>query len=398
MRLRYITLFIVSMLLFSCHKDEENNNLVGTAQWEDTAPVSSQKGNTAIQLQGNPGTQWYAHITEGEEWCSFALSSATSDKEGTLIDGITVLYVYFTENTGEEARNACISIKIGNGETTTLTLTQDGQKKSPGTEPGTGTKPQSANAWAEIPAYKENTSYQYVTHLTELNGAAVRNYSICYHKLHKTALWVAYPLHKCYLGSLDRTDEWIYDPEIGNEYQIYVKKAYKEYPTYDRGHQIPSADRNSTRDMNAQTFYFTNQTPQIGQKLNQGIWQKLEEVIRKNYTCSDTLYVVTGAYFANSNTKATDNNGVKVDVPTHYFKVLLRTKSGMTGKWVNQCEASDLQTIGFWLENKDYSETKVTKAICKKVSEIENLTGFTFFPGIPAEVKNDFNAIDWNLN
>ena len=136
MRLRYITLFIVSMLLFSCHKDEENNNLVGTAQWEDTAPVSSQKGNTAIQLQGNPGTQWYAHITEGEEWCSFALSSATSDKEGTLIDGITVLYVYFTENTGEEARNARISIKIGNGETTTLTLTQDGQKKSPGTEPG----------------------------------------------------------------------------------------------------------------------------------------------------------------------------------------------------------------------------------------------------------------------
>jgi endonuclease G len=371
---------------------------VGTAQWEDTAPVSSQKGNTAIQLQGNPGTQWYAHITEGEEWCSFALSSATSDKEGTLIDGITVLYVYFTENTGEEARNARISIKIGNGETTTLTLTQDGQKKSPGTEPGTGTKPQSANAWAEIPAYKENPNYQYVTHLTELNGTAVRNYSICYDKSHKTALWVAYPLHKCYLGSLDRTDEWIYDPEIGNEYQIYVKKAYKEYPTYDRGHQIPSADRNSTRDMNAQTFYFTNQTPQIGQKLNQGIWQKLEEVIRKNYTCSDTLYVVTGAYFANSNTKATDNNGVKVDVPTHYFKVLLRTKSGMTGKWVNQCEASDLQTIGFWLENKAYSETKVTKAICKKVSEIENLTGFTFFPGIPAEVKNDFNAIDWNLN
>lgn len=398
MRLRYITLFIVSMLLFSCHKDEENNNLVGTAQWKDTAPVSSQKGNTAIQLQGNPGTQWYAHITEGEEWCSFALSSATSDKEGTLIDGITVLYVYFTENTGEEARNARISIKIGNGETTTLTLTQDGQKKSPGTEPGTGTKPQSANAWAEIPAYKENPSYQYVTHLTELNGTAVRNYSICYDKSHKTALWVAYPLHKCYLGNIDRTNEWVYDPEIGNEYQIYVKRAYKEYPTYDRGHQIPSADRTFTRDMNAQTFYFTNQTPQIGQKLNQGIWQKLEEVIRKNYTCSDTLYVVTGAYFANSNTKATDNNGVKVDVPTHYFKVLLRTKSGMTGKWVNQCNASELQAIGFWLENKPYSETKVTKAICKKVSEIENLTGFIFFPGIPAEVKNDFNAIDWNLN
>lgn len=405
MRLRYITLFIVSILLFSCHKDEENNNLVGTAQWEDTAPVSSQKGNTAIQLQGNPGTKWYAHITEGEEWCSFTLSTTTSEKEGSLVDGTTVLYVYFSENTNEETRSANISFKIGNGEIITLTLTQEGQKSSSGTDsetepekPETDSKPQSANAWAEIPAYKENLNYQYVTHHTDLNGASVRNYSICYDKSHKTALWVAYPLHKCYLGNIDRTNEWIYDPKISNEYQIFVKRAYKEYPTYDRGHQIPSADRTSTREMNAQTFYFTNQTPQIGQKLNQGIWQKLEEVIRKNYTCSDTLYVVTGAYFAHSNTKATDNNKVKVDVPTHYFKVLLRTKSGMSGKWVNHCKASELQAIGFWLENKAYNETQVTKSHCKKVSEIEQLTGFTFFPDIPAEVKNDFNAIDWNLN
>lgn len=400
MRLRYITLFIVSMILFSCHKDEENNNLVGTAQWEDTSPVSSTKGNTSIRLQGNSGTKWHANITEGEEWCSFALLTTAPDKEGILTDGITVLYVYFTENTNEEARSANVSIRIGNGETIRLTLTQNGQKKSPGTNTGTDTEnnPKPASAWAEIPAYKENPAYQYVTHYTNLNGTSVRNYSMCYDKSHKAALWVAYPLHKCYLGSLDRTDEWIYNPEIENEYQIFVKRAYKEYPTYDRGHQIPSADRTSTREMNAQTFYFTNQTPQIGQKLNQGIWQKLEEVIRKNYTCSDTLYVVTGAYFAHSNTKATDNNKVKVDVPTHYFKVLLRTKSGMSGKWVNHCKASELQAIGFWLENKAYNETQVTKSHCKKVSEIEQLTGFTFFPDIPAEVKNDFNAIDWNLN
>lgn len=103
--------------------------------------------------------------------------------------------------------------------------------------------------------------------------------------------------------------------------------------------------------------------------------------------CSDTLYVVTGAYYGNASKQATDNNGVKVDVPTHYFKVLLRTKSGVSGKWVNQCDASQLQTIGFWLENKAYSESQPSKAICKKVSEIEQLTGFTFFPGIPQEVK-----------
>ena len=193
MRLRYITLFIVSMILFSCHKDEENNNLVGTAQWEDTSPVSSTKGNTSIRLQGNSGTKWHANITEGEEWCSFALSTTAPDKEGILTDGITVLYVYFTENTNEEARSANVSIRIGNGETIRLTLTQNGQKKSPGTNTGTDTEnnPKPASAWAEIPAYKENPAYQYVTHYTNLNGTSVRNYSMCYDKSHKAALWVA---------------------------------------------------------------------------------------------------------------------------------------------------------------------------------------------------------------
>ena len=114
--------------------------------------------------------------------------------------------------------------------------------------------------------------------------------------------------------------------------------------------------------------------------------------------CTDTLYVVTGAYFANSNTKAIDNNGTKVDVPTHYFKILLRSKSGMSGKWVNDCNASELQSIGFWFENRVYSDSQITKAVCKSVSEIERLTGFTFFPNIPEEVKEDFNTIDWYLN
>lgn len=242
------------------------------------------------------------------------------------------------------------------------------------------------------------TNFQYVTHYVNLNGKEVRNYSMCYDKSHKGALWVAYPLHSCYIGGLDRTDEWIYDPDIAEEYQIFVARAYKEYPAYDRGHQIPSADRTMTREMNAQTFYFSNQTPQTGKGLNQSIWMNLEDKLRKSYMCSDTLYVVTGAYYGNASKQATDNNGVKVDVPTHYFKVLLRTKSGVSGKWVNQCDASQLQTIGFWLENKAYSESQPSKAICKKVSEIEQLTGFTFFPGIPQEVKNDFNAIEWNLN
>lgn len=394
MTLRYLILFTLSVLLLSCRKDNESPLSTGTAEWKDVPVVSSQSGNTVIQIQGVQGIKWNARITEGAAWCSFSLANSIPEKDGVLTEGINALYVYFSENTDKEDRKAGISIQIGEGTPISLVLTQNG--KISGTDAETDAK-RPNKAWAEIPDYQANPAFRYVTHYTHLNGKSVRNYSICYDQSHKAALWVAYPLHKCYLGNLDRTDEWTYDPDIESLYQIYVKRAYKEHPKYDRGHQIPSADRTQTREMNAQTFYFTNQTPQVGKGLNQDIWQKLEEVIRKNYICADTLYVVTGAYFAHSNVKATDNNGVKADVPTHYFKVLLRTKSGMTGKWVRQCDASQLQAIGFWLENKAYSSTQITKDICKKVSEIEAITGFTFFPGIPSQVKNDFNAIEWNL-
>lgn len=386
---RYFLIAFLSLTLWACGSDEGAEIVPsGTAYWNNSSSVAAQKGNAAIRMEGTAGTQWQAEITEGSEWCSFSLSSKIATKDGTLVEGMNVLYVYYSDNINDAQRQATVTVCFAGGKQTVLTLSQKGQVNSP----------EFSTSWAEIPAYKEGTNFQYVTHYVNLNGKEVRNYSMCYDKSHKGALWVAYPLHSCYIGGLDRTDEWIYDPDIAEEYQIFVARAYKEYPAYDRGHQIPSADRTMTREMNAQTFYFSNQTPQTGKGLNQSIWMNLEDKLRKSYMCSDTLYVVTGAYYGNASKQATDNNGVKVDVPTHYFKVLLRTKSGVSGKWVNQCDASQLQTIGFWLENKAYSESQPSKAICKKVSEIEQLTGFTFFPGIPQEVKNDFNAIEWNLN
>lgn len=42
--------------------------------------------------------------------------------------------------------------------------------------------------------------------------------------------------------------------------------------------------------------------------------------------CDDTLYVVTGCYFDGTEGTTTDNGGNPCPVPTHYYKVLLRTK------------------------------------------------------------------------
>ncbi|MCB7181542.1 DNA/RNA non-specific endonuclease, partial [Longicatena sp. 210702-DFI.1.213] len=62
----------------------------------------------------------------------------------------------------------------------------------------------------------------------------------------------------------------------------------------------------------------------------------------RSYSCSDTLYVVTGAYFGPGATTTTDGVGSSVPVPTNYFKVLLRTKSGSTNKKVQDCSPNEL--------------------------------------------------------
>ena len=51
----------------------------------------------------------------------------------------------------------------------------------------------------------------------------------------------------------------------------------------------------------------------------------------RGWMCADTLYVVTGCYFDGTEGTTTDNGGNPCPVPTHYYKVLLRTKQGTTG-------------------------------------------------------------------
>ena len=156
--------------------------------------------------------------------------------------------------------------------------------------------------WAEMPAMVADDNLEYCSHDKLPSNNKLRNYSFCFDKEKHCALWVAYPLHRCYTeGEGNRTNAWSYDPCcIDNEYEPNLKNAY--YPqggssySHSRGHQLPSADRLASNEDNATTFYYTNMTPQL-QSLNGGTWETLESDLRDDYMCSDTLYVVTGAHF-----------------------------------------------------------------------------------------------------
>jgi endonuclease G len=85
---------------------------------------------------------------------------------------------------------------------------------------------------------------------------------------------------------------------------------------------------------------------------------------------SDTLFVVAGCYYEHDYWQeydSSDSNQAEPDpaqklctMPTHQFKMALRTKSGSTGKRIQECTADELQAVGFWIET--FTESPETSA------------------------------------
>ena len=262
---------------------------------------------------------------------------------------------------------------------------------------GAYVQPILTNGWAEMPAKMDGANLEYCYHDKLPSNNKLRNYSFCFDLEKHCALWVAYPLHECYTeGGGKRTNAWSYDPCcVDDAYEPNLKNAY--YPqggssnSHSRGHQLPSADRLASNEDNATTFYYTNMTPQL-QSLNGATWETLEGDLRNKWMCSDTLYVVTGAHFAPGYGYAYDNKGAgkACAVPTHYYKVILRTKKGDSGKWVGNCSADELQCVGFWFEHQGGAARQTMS-----VAEIEKKTGLTFFTNIKNAPKTTYNASEW---
>lgn len=373
--------FVLFSVLITCFiACDDEITVLNSAYWEKSSNVSAAGGAVAVVISGKPGVNWSAQVIDGDGWCSFNnIDYQLKNITGFITSNDNAIYLYCKRNYTSGTRQAKVSLKFDGEDAQILTLTQT----------------PSFSLYVETPMQKEEENYQYVTHYTTLNNKTVRNYSICFDITKKAALWVAYPIHASYFGSTNRTDEWAFDPVINDYFQANcVTRSYGG--PYDRGHQLPSADRLANREMNVQTFYMSNMTPQYDD-LNQKMWANLERKVRSN-NCSDTLYVVTGAYFdGNSSSTTTDGLGNRVPLPTHYFKVLLRTVSGASGKSIAQCSDNELKSIGFWVEHRSYGDIEPPRSICTTVVDIEAKTGFDFFPVVSEIVKQQNNPTQWGL-
>lgn len=307
----------------------------------------------------------------------------------------------YQENNAQESRSVKVTLTSDEYNISeSFNFIQGGAPEGGGSQGG-GDNVVMWRDWAELPVCNEREGFDYVVHggITVGGKSNQRNFTICFDREHKLATWVAYPLHKSHIGSSGRTEDWQYGPGIPEQYQPNLSKSYTG--NYDRGHQIPSGDRTGSKEMNRPTFYYSNMTPQASQ-FNQGGWATLENDVRSEI-CSDTLYVVTGALFLTSNDSSiakqtTDKSGKTCPIPSHYYKVLLRTKSGNTGKAIKDItNASELKAIAILIKHK--STCNIQNSDYIPIKELERQSGYTFFPAlndaIEDEVKSQCNPGAW---
>ncbi|WP_312186063.1 fimbrillin family protein [Sphingobacterium sp.] len=244
-----------------------------------------------------------------------------------------------------------------------------------------------SQAYLEIPKMNSLSNDEvFIQHFMP-DASDKRNYAMLYDKKLKMAYWVAYPLYSSILGSGNRTEAWGYDPQVSTAFQPLLMNAqgFSKYG-YDRGHQLPSADRNLNTSQNKTTFYFTNMTAQAS-RLNQGVWRLLEEKVRTWSAQCDTMYIVTGAIPTTSSDTmldfAQDNDGKDVAVPKYYFKALAMKKG------------SEYYTIAYKMNNEIPPSGVTFENYRLTVSDLEKATGFTFFPDLNNTQKGNINTSIW---
>lgn len=381
-------------LLASCDGNSKSDSAeIESSAYLQTTTVKGESTSCAVVLRAQQGMEYTATLSSEGGWCHFSNGSTTVSAAMETTD--KVLYVYFDKNPNGEARSADVAVEFADGVRAALHFTQQTYDSSIAF----------SREWPELPKC-DNDSYIYISHYADMGVKSnVRNYTACFNPQRRASMWVAYPLHTSHTtGDATRRENFGYDPLVSTSYQADMSRSY--VGAYDRGHQIPAADRKCTQTMMDQTFYATNMTPQAS-KFNQNLWGALEGKVR-SLACADTLYVVTGAWFdgerdSSVQTSTTDVQGNKCPIPTDYFKVLLRTTSGNSKKAVQDItDASELKAIGFWLSHRNSgSDTSITSQYCVSVSDIERITGFEFFPmideSIASQVKAQCNPSAWGI-
>ena len=201
--------------------------------------------------------------------------------------------------------------------------------------------------------------------------------AISYNPHHKQADWVFYPLGPDQLRNcVNRAKNFRADESLTRE----TRAELSDYAGsgYDRGHLSPAADNKFSGAAMSESFLLSNISPQPP-GFNQGIWARLENLVRAWALKFGGLYVATGPVLKNH--LPVIGRG-RVSVPEAYYKVLVTQDESRALALLLPVNASgDLQ------------------AYVTTVDEVERLTGTDFNRGVRNEEKleSETHPDDWNF-
>jgi endonuclease G len=206
-------------------------------------------------------------------------------------------------------------------------------------------------------------------------------YALSYNATTRRPNWVSWRLTKADIGRAER-GPFEPDPLLPKGFARVTTHSF-DGSGFDRGHMCPAKDRSSRQAECDATFYTTNVIPQ-SPACNQKGWERLESYCRDLAHRGHVLYITCGPHGAGGTGKEgfkeeIGKGKVEVTVPAKVWKVILVLPSAEAEPRKNTRVIAVVlpndQSVGF-----DWSKSRVP------VKEVEKLTGYKFFPDVPAEV------------
>ena len=202
-----------------------------------------------------------------------------------------------------------------------------------------------------------------------------KGYTCSYNVKTHCANYVAWHLTKERLkGNVRRSDKFMADYDIPEKDRV---EWYDFQRTgYDRGHLCPAADNRWDERAMEESFLMTNICPQ-SHRLNEGVWNDLEETCRMWARDGEDIYVACGPIFDSPTPKTIGDRNRRVSVPDRFFKVVL-----------SLCD--EPYTIGFIYPNDDCPQPVFKYAV--SVDEVERITGIDFFCKLDDTTEDSLEA------
>ena len=222
--------------------------------------------------------------------------------------------------------------------------------------------------------HRKHFIYGCPTGTPSTNNLIIRDiYALSSNDETKFADWVAYRLDKeTVTGDVKTKRNWKPDPLLEDD-ETLEPADYKDANSVlktDRGHQAPLASFKGT-DSWKETNYLSNITPQKA-NLNQGVWKKIENKVRKLAKSGKTVYVMTGTLYERDMPplpKADEPH----KVPSGYWKIII-------------VEGHSIHSASFIFDQSTPRSDKAINHLCA-INEIEERSGLDFLHELEDEIE-----------